>query len=677
MSENLFLQAHTHPLFSQFKAEDIVPAVETVIAENTKQLQQIVRQNDEPAWESVLLPLSQLDNRLKKVWSPIQHLNSVKSTPEWRVAYEACLPKLTDYSQQLTQNKRLYQLIQQIADSQQFSRLSAPQQQVIKNHLRDFKLAGIHLEGEAQAHFNQLQKDLEQLSTQFSNNVLDATDNWSFLVDTASELSGVPESALALMVANAKAHDQKGYRLSLDFPCYYAIMQYADSEKLRKIMHEAYATRASDCGPNAGKWDNTAVMDAILEKRQTLSELLGYASYAQLSLAKKMAPSPEAVIAFLEDLVKRAKPKAEQEWAQLQDFVKITANKQQVEPWDIAYYSEKLCQQQHDFSPEILRPYFPLPHVMQGLFYVMTTLFQVQFKQHTGIDIWHPCVEVYEVLSAQGESLGWCYMDLFARPQKRGGAWMDSLRDGGRLDHARQTPMAYVTCNFEPALPDKPALLTHDELLTLFHEFGHAFHHLLSQIEELDVSGINGVSWDAVELPSQLMENFCWQPVALQFLSKHVDTGEPLPTELLQKLLSAKHFQCGLQLVRQLEFSLFDFKLHQQRGPVDVQDILNAVRQQVAVVPIPSYNRFQHGFSHIFAGGYAAGYYGYLWAEVLSADAFSVFEKEGILNSEVGKRYLTQLLSRGGAYPMMQLFEAFCQRPLSIEAFLKERGLTA
>ncbi len=677
MAENLFLETSTHPSFSQFKAAEIVPAVETILAENIDQLNQIVNQTGNLTWESVLLPLTRLDNRLKKVWSPIQHLNSVKNTPDWREAYEKCLPKLTEYHQQLSQNKQLYQMIQKIAESKEFEKLEVAKKQGIQNNLRDFKLAGIHLDGKAQAQFNQLQKDLEQLSTQFSNHVMDATDHWYLVVESADDLSGVPESALALMAVNAKKHGQQGYRLSLDFPCYYAVMQYADNEKLRRIMHEAYATRASDLGPDAGKWDNTPVMSAILEKRQELATLLGYASYAHLSLAKKMAPSPEAVIEFLEGLVIKAKPRAQEEWAQLQHFAKTSANKERVEPWDIAYYSEKLCRQQHDISPEMLRPYFPLPHVMSGLFHVVTTLFQVHFKRHEEIDTWHECVEVYEILNVEGESVGWCYMDLFARPHKQGGAWMDSLRDRGRLSQTTQTPMAYVTCNFEPPLPGKPALLTHDELLTLFHEFGHAFHHLLTQVDELDVSGINGVSWDAVELPSQLMENFCWQPVALQFLSKHVETGESLPENLLQKLLNAKHFQCGLQLVRQLEFSLFDFKLHQQMGKVDVQDTLDRVRQSITVVPISSYNRFQHGFTHIFAGGYAAGYYGYLWAEVLSADAFSIFEKEGVLNPKIGKHYLTSLLSQGGARPMMELFEAFCGRALKIDAFLKERGLQA
>lgn len=677
MPENSLLQTNTHPFFSKFKATEIVPAVETIIAENIEQLNHIVNQTEHPAWETVLLPLAQLENRLKKVWSPIQHLNSVKNTPEWRAAYEQCLPKLTEYQLQLAQNKQLYQAIQYVADSKHFAALSAPRQRVIQNHLRDFKLAGIHLEGAAQAQFNQLQKELEQLSTQFSNHVMDSTDKWSLLVENADELTGVPESALALMKANATAHGQQGYRLSLDFPCYYAVMQYADSEALRKIMHEAYATRASDQGPHARELDNTPLMDAILEKRQAMAALLGYSSYAHLSLAKKMAPSPEAVIEFLEGLVTKAKPQAQQEWAQLQHFAKISANKEQLEPWDIAYYSEKLCKQQYAISPEMLRPYFPLPQVMKGLFHIMTTLFQIQFKRHEEIDTWHECVEVYEILDTAGESLGWCYMDLFARAQKQGGAWMDSLRDRGRLNQTVQTPMAYVTCNFEPPLPGAQALLTHEELLTLFHEFGHAFHHLLSQVEELEVSGINGVSWDAVELPSQLMENFCWQAEALQFLSRHVETGEVLPVSLLQKLLNAKHFQCALQLVRQLEFSLFDFKIHQKVGKVDVQGILDAVRQQVCVVPVSPYNRFQHAFKHIFSGGYAAGYYGYLWAEVLSADAFSIFEKEGVLNPQVGQRYLTHLLSQGGAYPMMQLFESFCGRPLSMDAFLKERGLTA
>ncbi|OMQ21016.1 oligopeptidase A [Serratia oryzae] len=676
---NPLLTPFSLPPFSAIRPEDIVPAVQSALADCRAAVERVVAQPGPFTWENLCQPLAESDDRLARIWSPVGHLNAVKNSPELREAYEQALPLLSEYGTWVGQHEGLYQAYRSLREGPGFATLSVPQRKAVENALRDFELSGIGLPAEKQKRYGEIVARLSELGSTYSNNVLDATMGWSKLITDVNELSGLPESALAQAQAMAQAKEQEGWLLTLDMPSYLPVMTYADSQALREEMYRAFATRASDQGPNAGKWDNSEVMAETLALRHELAELLGFASYADKSLATKMAESPEQVLGFLNDLAKRARPQAEQELAQLRAFAKQHYGVDELEAWDITYYGEKQKQHLFSISDEQLRPYFPEQRVVEGLFEVVKRIYGITAKERKDVDTWHPEVRFFDLFDAKGELRGSFYLDLYARENKRGGAWMDDCVGSLRKANGElQKPVAYLTCNFNRPLGDKPALFTHNEVTTLFHEFGHGLHHMLTQIDTAGVAGISGVPWDAVELPSQFMENWCWEPEALAFISGHFETGEPLPKALLDKMLEAKNYQAALFILRQLEFGLFDFRMHAEYSPEKGAQILPTlfdVKKTVAVVPSPSWGRFPHAFSHIFAGGYAAGYYSYLWAEVLSADAYSRFEEEGIFNAQTGKSFLDNILSRGGSEEPMELFKRFRGREPQLDAMLRHYGI--
>ncbi len=676
---NPLLTPFSLPPFSAIRPEDIVPAVQSALADCRAAVERVVAQPGPFTWDNLCQPLAESDDRLSRIWSPIGHLNSVKNSPELRAAYEQALPLLSEYGTWVGQHEGLYQAYRSLKEGAAFETLSVPQRKAVDNALRDFELSGIGLSADKQQRYGEIVARLSELGSTYSNNVLDATMGWSKLITDEAELSGLPESALAQAQAMAQAKEQDGWLLTLDMPSYLPVLTYADNRALREEMYRAFATRASDQGPNAGKWDNSEVMAETLALRHELAQLLGFDTYADKSLATKMAESPEQVIGFLSDLAKRARPQAEQELAQLRAFAKQHYGVDELYAWDITYYGEKQKQHLFSISDEQLRPYFPEQRVVEGLFEVVKRIYGITAKERKDVDTWHPDVRFFDLFDADGELRGSFYLDLYARENKRGGAWMDdcvgSLR---KADGTLQKPVAYLTCNFNRPLGDQPALFTHNEVTTLFHEFGHGLHHMLTQIDTAGVSGINGVPWDAVELPSQFMENWCWEPEALAFISGHYQSGEPLPKAMLDKLLAAKNYQAALFILRQLEFGLFDFRMHFEYSPekgAQILPTLAEVKKMVAVVPSPSWGRFPHAFSHIFAGGYAAGYYSYLWAEVLSADAYSRFEEEGIFNAETGKSFLDNILSRGGSEEPMALFKRFRGREPQLDAMLRHYGI--
>ncbi|HAT2908267.1 TPA: oligopeptidase A [Serratia marcescens] len=676
---NPLLTPFSLPPFSAIRPEDIVPAVQSALADCRAAVERVVAQPGPFTWDNLCQPLAESDDRLSRIWSPIGHLNSVKNSPELRAAYEQALPLLSEYGTWVGQHEGLYQAYRSLKEGAAFEALSVPQRKAVDNALRDFELSGIGLSADKQQRYGEIVARLSELGSTYSNNVLDATMGWSKLITDEAELSGLPESALAQAQAMAQAKEQDGWLLTLDMPSYLPVLTYADNRALREEMYRAFATRASDQGPNAGKWDNSEVMAETLALRHELAQLLGFDTYADKSLATKMAESPEQVIGFLSDLAKRARPQAEQELAQLRAFAKQHYGVDELEAWDITYYGEKQKQHLFSISDEQLRPYFPEQRVVEGLFEVVKRIYGITAKERKDVETWHPDVRFFDLFAANGELRGSFYLDLYARENKRGGAWMDdcvgSLR---KADGTLQKPVAYLTCNFNRPLGNQPALFTHNEVTTLFHEFGHGLHHMLTQIDTAGVSGINGVPWDAVELPSQFMENWCWEPEALAFISGHYQSGEPLPKAMLDKLLAAKNYQAALFILRQLEFGLFDFRMHFEYSPekgAQILPTLAEVKKMVAVVPSPSWGRFPHAFSHIFAGGYAAGYYSYLWAEVLSADAYSRFEEEGIFNAETGKSFLDNILSRGGSEEPMALFKRFRGREPQLDAMLRHYGI--
>ncbi|MBH2873968.1 oligopeptidase A [Serratia marcescens] len=676
---NPLLTPFSLPPFSAIRPEDIVPAVQSALADCRAAVERVVAQPGPFTWDNLCQPLAESDDRLSRIWSPIGHLNSVKNSPELRAAYEQALPLLSEYGTWVGQHEGLYQAYRSLKEGAAFEALSVPQRKAVDNALRDFELSGIGLSADKQQRYGEIVARLSELGSTYSNNVLDATMGWSKLITDEAELSGLPESALAQAQAMAQAKEQDGWLLTLDMPSYLPVLTYADNRALREEMYRAFATRASDQGPNAGKWDNSEVMAETLALRHELAQLLGFDTYADKSLATKMAESPEQVIGFLSDLAKRARPQAEQELAQLRAFAKQHYGVDELEAWDITYYGEKQKQHLFSISDEQLRPYFPEQRVVEGLFEVVKRIYGITAKERKDVETWHPDVRFFDLFDANGELRGSFYLDLYARENKRGGAWMDdcvgSLR---KADGTLQKPVAYLTCNFNRPLGAQPALFTHNEVTTLFHEFGHGLHHMLTQIDTAGVSGINGVPWDAVELPSQFMENWCWEPEALAFISGHYQSGEPLPKAMLDKLLAAKNYQAALFILRQLEFGLFDFRMHFEYNPekgAQILPTLAEVKKMVAVVPSPSWGRFPHAFSHIFAGGYAAGYYSYLWAEVLSADAYSRFEEEGIFNAETGKSFLDNILSRGGSEEPMALFKRFRGREPQLDAMLRHYGI--
>ena len=676
---NPLLTPFSLPPFSAIRPEDIVPAVQSALADCRAAVERVVAQPGPFTWDNLCQPLAESDDRLSRIWSPIGHLNSVKNSPELRAAYEQALPLLSEYGTWVGQHEGLYQAYRSLKEGAAFETLSVPQRKAVDNALRDFELSGIGLSADKQQRYGEIVARLSELGSTYSNKVLDATMGWSKLITDEAELSGLPESALAQAQAMAQAKEQDGWLLTLDMPSYLPVLTYADNRALREEMYRAFATRASDQGPNAGKWDNSEVMAETLALRHELAQLLGFDTYADKSLATKMAESPEQVIGFLSDLAKRARPQAEQELAQLRAFAKQHYGVDELDAWDITYYGEKQKQHLFSISDEQLRPYFPEQRVVEGLFEVVKRIYGITAKERKDVDTWHPDVRFFDLFDADGELRASFYLDLYARENKRGGAWMDdcvgSLR---KADGTLQKPVAYLTCNFNRPLGDQPALFTHNEVTTLFHEFGHGLHHMLTQIDTAGVSGINGVPWDAVELPSQFMENWCWEPEALAFISGHYQSGEPLPKAMLDKLLAAKNYHAALFILRQLEFGLFDFRMHFEYSPqkgAQILPTLAEVKKMVAVVPSPSWGRFPHAFSHIFAGGYAAGYYSYLWAEVLSADAYSRFEEEGIFNAETGKSFLDNILSRGGSEEPMALFKRFRGREPQLDAMLRHYGI--
>lgn len=670
------------PAFSKIKPEHIKPAVEQAITDCKSIIDEVLSNHDHFTWENLVMPIDEVDDVLSKLWSPVSHMNSVVSTDELREAYESCLPLLSEYGTFVGQHQGLFQAYQNLKNSNEFSTLNTAQQKVITNALRDFTLSGIALSDENKKRYGEIATRLSELSSTFSNNVLDATHAFSVNIADVDELKGLPESALAAAKALATSKEQQGYTFTLDIPSYLPVMMYCDNQALREQLYRAFVTRASDQGPNAGEFDNSAIMNELLTLRHELAQLLDFDNYAEHSLATKMANSPNEVMSFLENLAVKSKHQGELDFQELKAFTKSEHSHANLQAWDLAYYSEKLKQSRYTISDEELRPYFPKDKVVNGLFEVVHRLFGLTIKHRANVDVWHKDVKFYDVFASDGELRGSFYLDLYAREKKRGGAWMDDCVGRSKLISGNiQHPVAYLTCNFNGPVGDTPALFTHDEVVTLFHEFGHGLHHMLTQIDESPVSGINGVPWDAVELPSQFLENWCWQSEALAFISGHHETGEPLPQALLDKMLAAKNFQSAMQMLRQLEFSIFDFTMHASytKAAKDdhIQQVLNNVREQYSVVKAPEFNRFQHGFSHIFGGGYAAGYYSYKWAEVLSADAFSLFEEQGIFNEATGQSFLTNILEKGGSKEPSELFKNFRGRAPEIEALLRHCGIEA
>ncbi|MCE2028077.1 oligopeptidase A [Sessilibacter corallicola] len=680
-ADNPLLANPLLPPFESIKPEHVVGAIDQLITRNKEALETLLAANEAPTWDNLFAKLEANEDELGKAWSPVSHLNGVLNSQELREAYNQALMKLTQYGTELGQHQGLYQAYQQLVESESFQSLSQAHQKAVQNSLRDFTLSGIGLPKEQQAQFAKNSQRLSELSSQFSNNVLDATHAWHKHFTDESALAGLPDSALALAKQAAQNKQLEGFVVTLDIPSYLAVMTYAQDRSLREEMYRAYCTRASEFGTkadgsSADEWDNSDLILETLKLRQQQAELLGFANYAELSLAKKMAKTPAQVEEFLLDLADRSRAMAEQELSELKAFAAqdgIT----DYQPWDASFYSEQLKQEQHSISQESLRPYFPADKVVNGLFTVANKLFGLDIAEDSDITTWHNDAKYYTV-SREGQQIAGFYLDLYAREHKRGGAWMDECRVRRRTQSGMQLPVAYLTCNFNPPSAELPSLLTHDEVTTLFHEFGHGLHHMLTEIDVAAVSGINGVEWDAVELPSQFLENWCWHPDVIALLSGHFETNEPLPKDLLDKMLAAKNFQSGMQMLRQIEFALFDLRLHWQYptlDPVSVSGVLNAVRERVAVITPPDFNRFENGFSHIFAGGYAAGYYSYKWAEVLSSDAFSVFEENGIFDADSGKRFLTEILQKGGSKDANELFVAFRGRDPNTDALLRHSGI--
>ncbi|MEQ2356495.1 oligopeptidase A [Pseudoalteromonas piscicida] len=668
------------PPFSKIKPEHIVEALKSAIAHCRETIDTVLAQSNY-TWDNFVLPLEEADDKLSRMWSPVSHMHSVVNSDALRKAYDECLPLISEYSTYCGQHQGLYEAYKAVKESAEFGNLTIAQQTSVDNALRDFQLSGIALEAAKQKRYGEIVARLSELASKFGNNVMDATQAWQKHITDESDLTGLPESALALAAHTAESKGLKGWVFTLDIPSYLPVMTYADSQTLREEAYRAFVTRASDQGPNAGEFDNSAIMHEALTLRHELAQLLGFSSFAEKSLATKMAETPEQVFKFLNDLAAKSKPQAEQEVAELRDFANKEHGVSELKPWDYAYYGEKLKQAKYAISDEALRPYFPEHKVLAGLFETVNRLFGIRVSEVKDVDTYHPDVRFFAIHDDKGELRGHFYLDLYAREHKRGGAWMDDcmgrkVRANGEL----QTPVAYLVCNFNKAVGNKPALFTHNEVTTLFHEFGHGIHHMLTQVDAAPVAGINGVAWDAVELPSQFLENWCYEEEALNFISGHYETGEPLPKEMLDKLLAAKNFQSAMQMLRQLEFSLFDFHIHADFEPntdCQIQATLNAVRERTAVVKAPEFNRFQHSFSHIFAGGYSAGYYSYKWAEVLSADAFSKFEEEGIFNPQTGREFMHHILEKGGSEAPMVLFTRFRGREPKVDALLRHSGIAA
>jgi len=677
---NPLLSNSNLPLFSQIEPEQIESAITQLLDNARAGVSQQLEATTAYTWENLIEPIENAEDQLNKAWSPVSHMNSVVNSDELRQAYNACLPKLSEYATEMGQNERLFNAYQIIANSDEFSAFDRAQKKIIENALRDFKLSGVDLDIEKKHRYKEISQELSRLTSSYEENLLDATNAWSKHITNILDLSGLPDSALAQAKQSAEIQNKEGWLITLQFPSYQAVMTYADDRELRREHYEAFSTRASDQGPKYPQWDNSDNMEAILALRHEKAKLLGFNNYAELSLARKMAEKPEDVVHFLEDLADRSWRQARKDLAELQEFAKQHYGIHALQSWDLGYYSEKMRQHFYQLSQEEVKTYFPITCVLPGLFSIVQKLYGLQISEISDFDTWHPDVRFFQIHDSAGQLRGQFYFDLYARAKKRGGAWMDDCQGRKKFNNKIQTPVAYLTCNFTPPTRDEPSLLTHDDVTTLFHEFGHGLQHMLTVVDHLGVSGINGVEWDAVELPSQFMENWCWEQEALALISGHYQTGEILPESLFKKMLAAKNFQAGMIMVRQLEFSLFDFKIHQDYNPEKggrIYETLNHVRNQVAVVQPPKFNRFAHSFSHIFAGGYAAGYYSYKWAEVLSSDAFSLFEEKGIFDQETGHSFLTHILEQGGTENAMDLFVKFRGRKPSIDALLRHNGIAA
>lgn len=677
---NPLLEMTDLPPFSAIRPEHVEPAIDELLARNRARLQELLEANATYTWDNLISPLEEMNDRLNRVWSPVSHLNAVMNAEALRSAYNACLPKLSEYSTEIGQNERLYQAYQSIAEGLEYGHLDAAQRKVIDNALRDFHLSGVALPAEQKARFKAIMQSLSRLHSRFSENVLDATQAWKKHITDEAQLTGLPDSARSLTRQSAQREGLEGWLLTLEFPSYLPVMSYADNRELRREMYEAYVTRASDRGPHAGRWDNSEIMEQILALRHEAAGLLGFTNYAEYSLATKMAKSTDQVMNFLIDLAGRSRPQAQNELEETKTFASEVHDISELEVWDIGYYSEKLRQYRYQISQEELRPYLPESRVIPGLFAVVQRLYGLKIRQRQDVEVWHPDVRFYEIEAEDGSVRGRFYMDLYARANKRGGAWMDGCITRRRTLEGLQIPTAYLVCNFTPPVGDSPALFTHNEVETLFHEFGHCLHHLLTRVDYASVAGINGVEWDAVELPSQFMENWCWEREALDLIAGHYQTGYPIPEDLYQRMIAARNFQSAMIMVRQLEFALFDFRLHREYDPQQggrILEILHEVRRQVAVIIPPAFNRFPHGFSHIFAGGYAAGYYSYKWAEVLSADAFSRFEETGVFDRATGERFLHSILEVGGSRDALTNFVEFRGREPSIDPLLRHSGIAA
>ncbi len=686
LQENPLLNIKDLPDYSKIKAKHIEPALDEMLKKGRALTQLLLEENKSYTWSNLIEPLEISDNEMSRMWSPISHMNGVVNTPELRDAYNACLPKLSEYSTEMGQNKALFEAIQQIQDKQDELGLDSAQRKSLEDSLKGFRLSGVDLPEDKKKQYGEISKKLSTLTSGYSDNVLDATNAWTKQINDKSALVGLPETAIEQAAESAKQREQENWLLTLEFPSYYAVMTYADDRKLREEMYRAYSTRASDQGDSTldtyqldtCQLDNSENMGNILQLRQDKARLLGFDSFANLSLDTKMAESPNQVLEFLAELAEKSLPFAKKEMQELKEFAKQTLALDDLQAWDLGYVSEKLKQQRYSISDEDLKPYFPVDNVLAGLFQLVEKLYKVSIKQNKDQASWHKDVRFYEIFDASGELKARFYLDLYARQHKRGGAWMADFCSRFKQGQTLQTPVAFMTCNSAAPAGGKPALFTHDEVITLFHEFGHGLHHMMTQVDYLDISGISGVEWDAVELPSQFMENWCWQREALDMFATHYETGNKIPDELFDKMQAARHFQSAMGMVRQLEFSIFDMRMHMDtsiKNAQQIQAILDKTRSEVAVSIPPSFNRFQHGFSHIFAGGYAAGYYSYKWAEVLSADAFARFEEEGLFNEQVGKDFLTEILEVGGSRPAMESFKAFRGREPKVDALLKHSGL--
>lgn len=675
-ADNPLLDFTGLPKFDQVKPAHVEPAIDALLAAGRELVAALAASEDSPTWDNFSRPLEDLEEKISRAWSQVGHMNAVVNSPELREAYNACLPKLTDFYSDLAQDERLYAKFRALRANPDFDSLSPAQRKIIENELRDFRLGGAELPPAEKARFKEIQEALSKLAAKFEENLLDTTNDYALYVENADELTGIPDDALQAAAEGAKEDGKSGWKFTLHFPSYMPVLQYAENRALRETLYRAYATRASEFGKP--EWDNTALIRDILKLRREAAHLLGYKNYAEMSLATKMADSPLQVAEFLDTLAKRAKPFAERDMQELTEYAyKLGITDMQA--WDVAYVSEKLREEKYAFSDQEVKQYFPESKVLEGLFKVVETIFGVHVRKSKA-PVWHQDAAFYDIHDHAGKLVGQFYLDLYARNNKRGGAWMDEAITRRKIGSQVTAPVAFLTCNFSAPVGSKPALFTHDEVITMFHEFGHGLHHMLTQVDDYGVSGIKGVEWDAVELPSQFMENFCWEWDVLRHMTQHVETGEHLPRALFDKMVAAKNFQAGMQTVRQIEFSLFDIRLHGEYDPEGTPtpiDLIEQVRDEVAVVRPPKWNRFPNNFSHIFAGGYAAGYYSYKWAEVLSADAYSMFEEHGVLSEETGRRFWTEILAMGGSRPALESFVAFRGREPSIDALLRHNGMTA